>query len=267
MLGRDMVGVLIQAGHQVSPLTRHDVDITDAQACRDAVAGSDVVVNCAAWTDVDGAENHEGEAFAVNAIGARNLAAAAHADGAVMVQISTDYVFSGAAQSPYRTDAPIAPLSAYGRTKAAGEWAVAAECPRSYIVRTAWLYGVNGPNFVETMLRLARERNTVQVVDDQRGQPTWTVDLSSGILELLNRGADFGTHHLSAAGATTWFNFAAAIFEHSGLDVTRVQPATTADFPRPASRPAYSVLDHDSVLLPEWRESLRRYLLSRREHR
>jgi dTDP-4-dehydrorhamnose reductase len=251
MLGADVIGVLRAAGEDVMALTRSDLDVRDLAACRGGLVGVDVVVNCAAWTDVDGAESHESEAFAVNAVGAANVARACHENGAIMVQISTDYVFSGDATDPYLVDAPVAPINAYGRTKAAGEWAVRAECPRSYVVRTAWLYGEHGPNFVKTILRLASERETIEVVDDQRGQPTWTRDLAVFVHALVEERRSFGIHHGTSSGDTTWFGFAREIFAAAGLDVDRVRPVSSDRFPRPAPRPAFSVLDPDGSI-PAW---------------
>jgi dTDP-4-dehydrorhamnose reductase len=248
--------------HEVTAVDRDEVDIRDPDSCLAVVAGHDFVVNVAAWTAVDEAETHEPAAFAVNAVGAANLARACAAARVPMVQVSTDYVFAGEASRPYSEDAPLAPRSAYGRTKAAGEWAVQALCPRSWIVRTAWLYGANGPNFVKTMARLAAERDTVSVVDDQFGQPTWTVDLAAAIVRLVEADAPFGTYHGTSAGQTTWFGFAQAIFAELGLDSGRVKPTTTDAFPLPAPRPAYSVLGHEAWRgaaldpLPSWRKSL-----------
>ena len=250
--------------HEVTAVDRDEVDIRDPHACLAVVAGHDFVVNVAAWTAVDEAETHEAGAFAVNAVGAANLARACAAARVPMVQVSTDYVFAGDASTPYPEDAPPAPRSAYGRTKAAGEWAVQALCPQSWIVRTAWLYGAHGPNFVKTMARLAAERDTVTVVDDQRGQPTWTVDLAGAIVRLVEAGAPFGTYHGTGTGETTWFGFAQAIFAELGLDSARVKPTTTDAFPLPAPRPAYSVLGHEAWRsaaldpLPSWRKSLTR---------
>jgi dTDP-4-dehydrorhamnose reductase len=269
MLGQDLVAALgVAPGEpEVTAVDRDVLDITDPVACLEFVAGHEIVVNVAAWTAVDEAESHEAAAFAVNAVGAANLARACSAGGARMVQISTDYVFSGDATSPYAEDAPLAPRSAYGRTKGAGEWAVRAHLPAtSWIVRTAWLYGAHGPNFVKTMARLAAERDTVSVVDDQRGQPTWTVDLADAIVRLVTSEAPFGTYHGTSSGETTWFGFAQAIFAELGLDPARVQPTTTDAFPRPAPRPAYSVLGHeawrraDLDLLPPWQESVTKAL-------
>ena len=182
------------------------------------VARHDVVANCAAHTAVDKAEEEEGLAFAINAVGAANLARAAAATGASMVQISTDYVFAGDADSPYAADAPPAPVSAYGRTKVAGEWAVRAECPQSWIVRTAWLYGAAGPTgFPKAMKRLAAARDSLTVVSDQVGQPTWTRDLAEAVVRLVEQGAPFGAWHGTGSGQRSWFDFARATFEELGL--------------------------------------------------
>jgi dTDP-4-dehydrorhamnose reductase len=237
MLGQDLVAAL--AAHEVTAVDRDVLDIIDPDACLKAAASHDFVVNVAAWTAVDEAESHEAAAFAVNAVGAANLARACSASGARMVQVSTDYVFAGDATTPYAEDAPLAPRSAYGRTKGAGEWAVRTYLPDdSWIVRTAWLYGAHGPNFVKTMARLAAERDTVTVVDDQSGQPTWTVDLAAAIVRLVEAQAPFGTYHGTSAGETTWFGFAQAIFTELGLDPARVQPPTTSgtDFVRDSSQ-------------------------------
>ena len=263
MLGQDLVAALGESpgAHEVTAVDRDVLDIIDPEACLAAVAGHDIVVN-AAWTAVDDAETHEAQAFAVNAVGAANLARACSAAGARMVQVSTDYVFAGDATSPYAEDAPLAPRSAYGRTKAAGEWAVQALCPRSWVVRTAWLYGAHGPNFVKTMARLAAERDTVSVVDDQRGQPTWTVDLADVIVRLVEAEAPFGTYHGTSSGETTWFGFTQEIFRLLGHDPARVLPTTSEAFVRPAPRPAYSVLGHDHwqsagvAPIREWRQAL-----------
>ena len=261
MLGHDLVAAL--GAHDVTAVDIDLLDVTDPQACLDTVAGHDIVVNAAAWTAVDEAETHEAQAFSVNAVGAANLARACSAAGARMVQLSTDYVFAGDATTPYVEDEPPAPRSAYGRTKVAGEWAVRAHLPAaSWVVRTAWLYGAHGPNFAATMARLATERDTVSVVDDQRGQPTWTVDLASAIVAMVEAEAAFGTYHVTSSGDTTWFGYAQAVFAGLGLDTTRVRPTTTDAFPRPAPRPPYSVLAHEACRraglepLPPWQESL-----------
>jgi dTDP-4-dehydrorhamnose reductase len=260
MLGHDLVAAL--AGRDVVALSRADLDITDAAAVREAVAGVDVVINAAAYTRVDDAESDEAAAHAINATGAGHLTDAAAETGAVVVQVSTDYVFDGQATTPYPEDAPRRPLGAYGRTKAAGEELVLRR-PRSYVVRTAWLYGEHGGSFPKTMLRLAAERETLTVVTDQTGQPTWTVDLAAAIVRLLDADAPFGVYHGTNAGQATWFDFARAVFELNGLDPERIQPTDSAAFVRPAPRPAWSVLGHDAWAaagLPaprSWQEALR----------
>lgn len=261
MLGADFVDKL--AGRDVTALGRADLDVTDTGAVADAVAGYDVVLNASAYTKVDDAETNEELAYAVNALGAANLARAAAATGAILVQVSTDYVFDGTATSPYSENTPVNPVSAYGRTKAEGErLAQEANPDRTIIARTAWLYGGNGANFPKTMLRLARERDTVDVVSDQVGQPTWTADLAGKVVELLDAGVTSGTFHATNSGETSWLGFAQAVFELGGFDPQRVKPTDSASFVRPAPRPAYSVLGHDawddaglSPMRP-WREAL-----------
>jgi len=243
MLGRDLVDALY--GRKLNALTSAELDITDADAVERAVADADVVVNAAAWTDVDGAEAAEAAATRVNGEGPRILAAACARHRARLVQVSTDYVFDGRATSPYPEDAPLSPRSAYGRSKAAGEVAVREVLPlASYVVRTAWLFGEYGPNFVRTMMRLEAEQDTVEVVDDQRGQPTWARDVASQIVTLVDAGAPAGVYHSTSAGQTTWHGLARAVFEELGADPARVLRATSDRFPRPAPRPAYSVLGH-----------------------
>ncbi|RZS57397.1 dTDP-4-dehydrorhamnose reductase [Microcella putealis] len=245
MLGRDLQTAL--AGRAVTAATRAELDITDAASASDAVAGHDVVVNCAAYTAVDAAESDEEAAHLINATGAENLARASARHGARLIQVSTDYVFAGDATSPYAEDARLAPVSAYGRTKADGErLARAAHPDGTIIVRTAWLYGQHGPNFAATMLKLAADRETLTVVDDQRGQPTWTADLAAHLVALIDSPVTHGVFHGTASGETTWFGFARAIFENAGLDPERVQPTDSSSFVRPAPRPAYSVLGHDA---------------------
>ncbi|MFD2339570.1 dTDP-4-dehydrorhamnose reductase [Clavibacter tessellarius] len=261
MLGQDLLPAL--AAHDVTAPGRADLDITDEVAVRAAVAGHDVVVNLAAYTAVDAAEEHEEEARAINATGAGILARAAAEAGARIVHVSTDYVFDGSATSPYPEDARHAPVSAYGRTKAEGERLVLDGHPEgASVVRTAWLYGAGGPSFPSTMLRLAASHDTVSVVDDQRGQPTWTVDLAARIVELVDAGAPAGVFHGTASGETTWHGLAQAVFAAAGLDPARVLPTDSASFVRPAPRPAYSVLGHDAwsrvglAPLRDWREAL-----------
>lgn len=247
MLGQDLVALLRERGHDVTGLDRGDLDITDAAATAGAADGYDVVANVAAYTAVDAAEADESTAFTVNAVGPALLARAARAAGARLVQISTDYVFDGHATQPYAEDAPILPRSAYGRTKAAGEWAVRAEAPDHLIVRTAWLYGAHGSCFPKTIARVAAERGGLDVVADQVGQPTWTVDLADLVERLVAAGAPAGTYHGTSRGQTSWHGFAQAAVAAAGMDPAVVRETTSEKFERPAPRPAYSVLGHAAL--------------------
>lgn len=247
-LGHDLIDVLKASEQQANGLDLPDVDITDAESVRQALAihQPDVVINAAAYTAVDDAESHEDLAHRINAKGPAIIAAAcAQRPGTTLVHISTDYVFGGDASTPYAEDAPTGPRSAYGRTKLAGEQAVLRLLPdSSYIVRTAWLYGENGDNFIKTMLRLEAERPTLSVVDDQVGQPTWSRDLAGQIVTMVKAAAPPGIYHGTSSGETTWFGFTREIFRQLGADPQRVEPTTTVAFPRPAPRPAFSVLGH-----------------------
>jgi dTDP-4-dehydrorhamnose reductase len=267
-LGRDLVTVLAATpGAEVAAVRHRDLDITDGEAVRDAVDHSDIVVNCAAWTDVDGAEADEPGAFRVNAAGPANVATACAKAGVVLVHVSTDYVFAGDAAEPYQADAPVQPVNAYGRSKAAGENAVREILPDlGYIVRTAWLYGEHGPSFVASILRAARERETLDVVSDATGQPTWSYPLAQQIAALggaaLAGLAQPAIYHGTASGSTTWYGLACAVFEDSGLDPHRIRPVTSENFARPARRPAFSVLDHSGwtkaglTPMADWRDML-----------
>ena len=261
MLGRDLQAAL--AGRDVAAVDRTELDITDRAAVLAQVVGYDVVINAAAYTKVDDAETNENAAYAINATGPHNLALAASATGAKLVQVSTDYVFDGSATAPYAEDTEINPISAYGRTKAAGEAFVLQEHPAgSYIVRTAWLYGAHGPNFPKTMLKFAATRDTLSVGDDQVGQPTWTADLAAQIVTLLDSAAPAGIYHGTNSGVTSWFGLAQAVFIAAGLDPARVTPTDSSQFVRPAPRPAYSVLGHDAwsaaglAPMREWQSAL-----------
>jgi dTDP-4-dehydrorhamnose reductase len=250
MLGQDVVRAAGAVGY-----TRAELDVTDAAAVRGALGPDDLAINCAAWTDVDGAEEHEDEALRINRDGARNVAEAA---GAVLY-VSSDYVFDGTKRKPYVESDLVNPQSAYGRTKLAGERVTAEANPRHYIVRTSWLFGNGGPNFVETMLRLGQERDTLRVVDDQIGRPTYTGHLALAIAQLV-RGADYGIHHRAGSGECSWFAFAREIMRRAELEC-EVEPCTTEEFPRPARRPAYSVLGSEhGDRLPTWQEGLDAYL-------
>jgi dTDP-4-dehydrorhamnose reductase len=270
MLGRDLSAALQDRPH--TALSRAQLDITDAAAVRAAVAGHDVVLNAAGWTDVDGAETNEEAATAVNGDAVVHLAEACAATGAVLVQVSTDYVFPGDASTPYPEAAPTEPVNAYGRGKLRGERAALAA--GGYVVRTAWLYGAHGRNFVGTMLRLAAERDTLDVVADQRGQPTWSYALAQRLVELAGAArasaAPPGVYHGTASGETTWYGLARAVFEEAGLDPERIRPTTSDRYVRPARRPAYSVLGHDRWAvagmkpMDDWRDMLRAALPSMR---
>jgi dTDP-4-dehydrorhamnose reductase len=245
MLGHDLKQSL--AGRDVTALGRSDLDVTDPDAVRRAVRGHDVVINAAAYTKVDDAETNEAMAMAVNTTGVANLATAVAEEDARLVQVSTDYVFDGSATTPYLEDAPLHPISAYGRTKADGERKVLELAgDRGYIVRTAWTYGAGGPNFAKTMVRLAASNDTVSVVNDQIGQPTWTRDLADQIVLLVDSDAPAGIYHGTNSGQGSWFDFAKAVFAAAGLDPERVTPTDSSKFLRPAPRPAYSVLGHDA---------------------
>ena len=262
-LGSDLQRVL--ADEDVRAFGRSDLDVADLRAVADAIAEirPDVVVNSAAYTAVDAAETDEDAAYRVNAAGAAAVAAAVARTGGRLIHVSTDYVFDGESRIPYEVDDATEPKSVYGRSKLAGEQAVRELLPGAYVVRTAWLYGAIGGNFVKTMARLERERATVSVVDDQFGAPTWTAQLAVALVELGRSPATAaGTYHCTNSAFTTWFGFARAIFEELGADPSRVLPTNTANFPRPAPRPAYSVLSDRAwrgaglTRLPHWRSAL-----------
>lgn len=267
MLGRDVVLAAGNAGHEVIGFGRNELDVTDAAAVEKKLEQErpGVVVNCAAWTDVDGAEESEPAATEINGAGAGNVAAAAAAVGASVVYVSSDYVFDGSKGSPYVETDQTAPLSAYGRSKLAGEEATAAANKRHFVVRSAWLFGIGGPNFVETMLRLASDHGEVLVVRDQVGSPTYTWHLAYGIVRLIE-GVEFGIHHMAAAGACSWYEFAREIFEQSKVEC-KVLSATTEMLGRPAPRPPYSALTSQrrhAIELPSWQDGLAAYLSQRR---
>jgi dTDP-4-dehydrorhamnose reductase len=276
-LGTDLQRVLADVG--LDPAAVHavgsaELDITNRAAVEAAFTDvrPAVVINAAAYTAVDAAETDEDRAYAVNATGPAFLAAAAASSGAKLLQVSTDYVFPGDATTPYQADSVTGPRSAYGRTKLAGERAVRELAPdNAYVVRTAWVYGASGGNFVKTMIRLERSNDTLSVVDDQRGSPTWSADLARGLVELAESDAAAGVYHCTNAGDTTWFEFTKAIFAEIGADPGRVLPTTTDAFPRPAPRPAYSVLGDEEwraaglTPLRDWRSALTAALSESRE--
>lgn len=272
-LGTELMNLLAEHGLSdpaVVGADRDEVDITDPADTRRLIdewlaaddPGVPVVINAAAYTAVDDAESDEDTAHAVNADGPRNIADAI-GGRCRLIHVSTDYTFAGDASEPYRPDDPTDPKTAYGRTKDAGDKAIRQIAPESaYVVRTAWVYGAYGPNFVKTMVRLAGEKDTLSVVDDQVGSPTWTRHLAIGLLELAVSDAPAGYYHCTGGGQCSWFEFTRAIFELNGLDAERVQPTTSDAFVRPAPRPAYSVLsaaewaDAGLSAMPGWRVAL-----------
>lgn len=276
-LGRDLAAWGAKLGVEVAAPGSADLDVTEpgavVEAVADLAAGAEasgrraVVVNAAAYTAVDAAEEDEEAAFAVNADGPRMLAAVCSSRGVPLVHVSTDYVFAGDGDRPYEPDDPIAPRSAYGRTKAAGEDAVLGSGAHAWVVRTSWVYGASGKNFVRTMIELESRRDTLSVVDDQVGSPTYSADLARGLLELADRITSGNPPqstvlHCTNAGETTWCGLARAVFDELGADPERVRPCSTEEFPRPAPRPAYSVLSSASwtnaglTPLRPWREAL-----------
>jgi len=261
MLGTDLMHAL--GDHDATGLSRKELDITDREAALEALSGYDVIVNTSAYTRVDDAETDEDNAHRVNAVGPHNLALAAARHGSRLVQLSTDYVFDGTATEPYAEDAPRHPVSAYGRTKAAGELLALEHNPgRTAIVRTAWLYGKHGSSFPRTMLKLAADRDTLDVVNDQLGQPTWTGDLAVQIVTLVDAGAPAGIFHGTNSGKASWFDLAQAVFVCAGLDPDRVKPTDSSAFQRPAPRPSFSVLGHRAWLdagiepMRDWKQAL-----------
>jgi dTDP-4-dehydrorhamnose reductase len=268
MLGQDMVAAADAVHHDVVGLARTDLDITDGPAVLKAFQRElpALVINCAAYTDVDGAEEHEDEAFAINDDGARNVAAAAAVVGARVIHISTDYVFDGTKREPYVETDMIGAIGVYGRSKLAGEISVSESNPRHLIVRTSWLFGLGGKNFVETMLALAARQSELLVVNDQLGCPTYTRDLADAVIEM----ADFerlGIMHICGGESCTWYDFAREIFRQSQVEV-RVLSGTTEMLARPAPRPVYSVMAserEETPVLPRWDRGLHAYLVARAE--
>lgn len=286
-LGSDIARLAAEAHAEVTAPGSRELDVSEAgqviAAVRDlagraeATGSAPVVINASAYTAVDAAETDERRAFAVNADGPRLLAAVCASWRVPLIHVSTDYVFSGDSEKPYEPGDPLSPKSAYGRTKAVGEGAVLRSGASAWVVRTAWVYGATGGNFVKTMARMAAEEGrTLNVVDDQHGSPTYAADLAAGLLELATavaegRGPEQRTLHCTGGGATTWFGFARAIFEELGADPERVSPCTTEEFPRPAPRPARAVLSNQAWVeagltpLRDWREALTDFVAQHRE--
>ena len=267
-LGLAMQAELSRREIQFFALNSMDLDITNPESVNKMFSTSapKIVVNCAAWTDVDGAEANKDMAFAVNALGPKNLSVASKMIGAIFVHISTDYVFSGDSDTPWQEDEVRNPSSVYGSSKRDGELFIEDIYPEgSYIIRTAWLYSPNGRNFAKTMAKLALSNaDEVRVVNDQFGQPTSAGDLSKQIVDLVMAKKSFGVYHGTNSGSASWFDFAQEIFELVGKEKLRIVPVSTSEFPRPAKRPSYSVLGHDNwrksgiEVMPEWKSTLAR---------
>ncbi|WP_342566537.1 dTDP-4-dehydrorhamnose reductase [Paenibacillus sp. FSL R7-0345] len=276
-LGQDLVLLLQKQGHEVLGCDRQEMDITNLEQCVEVIGGfgPDAVIHCAAHTAVDAAETDIDAAYLINATGSRNVAVAAEKNGAKLVYISTDYVFDGMGSKPYHEYDNTDPQSIYGKSKRAGEILVQSLSSKFFIVRTSWVYGKYGNNFVKTMLKLGQEKPQLQVVDDQKGSPTYTVDLANFLSELIQT-EKYGVYHASNSEACTWYEFTQAIFAEAedllGLKFTaKLEPCGTEQFPRPAPRPRYSVMEHLSIRtngfqdIRPWREGLRDFLLELKE--
>ncbi len=259
LLARDLCPMLEDADFEVIETTRNELDVTDELQVRRVISDvkPDYVIHCAAYTNVDKAEEEPEIADLINAKSAEYIAKACNSNNAVMIYISTDYVFDGTKKTPYFPDDTTNPTGAYGLSKLHGEEAVRKFCPAHYIIRTSWLYGHHGKNFVETMISLA-EKTELKVVDDQVGCPTWTVDLSDAIISFIDEEPPFGTYHACGSGSTSWYGFAKEIFDLMNLNVNLI-PCTTEEFPRPAKRPAYSVMDNEGILR-DWKQALQEYI-------
>lgn len=271
-LGRDVTLLLEKEGHSVLACTREQLDITNQHDCKNVISTyrPEVVIHCAAYTAVDAAETDVDGAYQVNAIGTRNVAVAAEQIGAKLIYISTDYVFDGTSEVPYQEYDNTNPQSVYGKSKRAGEVLVQSLSSRWFIVRTSWVYGVYGNNFVKTMLKLGQEKPKLQVVHDQKGSPTYTADLAGFLLKLMQTEM-YGIYHASNSGTCTWYEFTEAIFAEArnagGFAIqAQLEPCTTEQFPRPAPRPRNSVMNHLSIRtngladIRPWREGLREFI-------
>ncbi|OAB41812.1 dTDP-4-dehydrorhamnose reductase [Paenibacillus antarcticus] len=271
-LGTDVVTILCSKGHDVLACGRKELDITDIAQCHQLIGQfqPDVVIHCAAYTAVDAAETDIDGAYKVNTVGTRNIAVAAESNGSKLIYISTDYVFDGTSEDSYQEYDNTNPKSIYGKSKRAGEVLVQSLSSRYFIVRTSWVYGAHGNNFVKTMLRLGQDKSSLKVVHDQKGSPTYTVDLTNFLLELMPT-EKYGVYHASNSGACTWYEFTQAIFEEArklGISIiAEPEPCSTDEFPRPAHRPTNSVMDHLSIRtngfqdLQPWREGLKHFLI------
>jgi len=267
-LGHDVEKISKQEGYEVYAFGRKELDITNQSLVHETITEikPDAIIHCAAYTNVDQAENDEETAFLVNAEGTKFLAQAAEIVGSKFLYISTDYVFNGTANSPYQADDQKSPLGVYGRSKSLGEDYTLRYSSKCFIIRTSWVFGQNGNNFVKTMLNLSEKHSELKVVDDQIGSPTYTYDLARLIAHIIDT-EQYGVYHGTNAGECTWYEFAKTIFYLKEIDIN-VNPCTTEEFPRPAPRPSYSVLGSENLVgqssppLRHWKEALRDYLNS-----
>ncbi len=256
MLGQDLCPILEDVGYEVIETDINNLDITNAQAVAAFIKQEApvIVIHCAAYTNVDKAEEDLKNAERINVTGTESVAKACAEAGAVMVYISTDYVFDGTKNSPYTPEDKPNPVNNYGLTKLKGEEVVKKYCEKYYIARTSWLYGHHGKNFVETMISLAKDRPELKVVDDQIGCPTWTVELANGIIKLFDK--PYGTYHVCGSGSTSWYGFAKEILKNCEV---KILPCTTEEFPRPARRPKYSIMDNGKICR-NWQDALKDYM-------
>ncbi|MBU1118684.1 dTDP-4-dehydrorhamnose reductase [Patescibacteria group bacterium] len=270
MLGHDLKKVFgSDKKYALVLYTKKTLDITDEKKVLQKLEKDkpDIIINAAAFTAVDDCEDkkHKKACIAVNGVGPKNVAKAAKKIGAILVQISTDYVFDGKKKSGYTERSRVGPINTYGKSKLMGEETVKKECTKFYIVRTSWLFGKNGPNFVETMLMLGKKHPELKVVHDQHGKPTWTYDLALHIKKLLERNKAFGVYHCTNEGETTWYNFTREILKQAKIK-TPVKPCTSEEFPRPAKRPEYSTLLNTKFSrMPHWKKALTGYLKDRKK--
>ncbi|HSA07174.1 MAG TPA: dTDP-4-dehydrorhamnose reductase [Candidatus Gastranaerophilales bacterium] len=260
MLGQDLCPMLKEAGFEVFEADLHNMDITKLTEVKAVIDAEkpDYIVHAAAYTNVDAAETDSDTAFLINKTGSANIAKISGEKGIPVFYISTDYVFNGKNTVPYKPNDPVSPINVYGESKLAGEIAVKTHNSKHYIFRTSWLYGHKGKNFVETMIALAQKNPELRVVADQVGCPTWTVELSKAVINFIKNPVSYGTYHVCGSGSTSWHGFASKIMEFMNYNV-KVIPVSTDEFPRPAKRPAYSIMDNSGIC-PDWQESLKKYI-------
>ncbi len=258
MLGQDLCPILEDEGYEVIETDLYNLDITNKKNINEFFETSkpDIVIHCAAYTNVDKAEEDKETAFKINFEGTKNIADICKKSNITLVYISTDYVFDGTKEGKYQPNDKPNPINIYGESKLAGEKAVQ-ECEKYYITRTSWLYGHHGKNFVETMISL-KDNPEIKVVDDQTGCPTWTVELAGGIIKILQEEKPYGIYHVCGSGKTSWYNFAKEIFNIGGFSVN-LKPCTTSEFPRPAKRPKNSIMENNKICR-DWKTALKEYM-------